>query len=1465
MMARALLSAAVLLLAAGAAPRAHASCTLSLTLPASASASISVAASDGWCAPFARAAHAATPPDVCAGVVVPPGGTLALGTCALPGAACSGATALTLLDDASGAKLAAFGRVALNSTVAKLSQGCVLGVRCSYGEWRSTALTPTAVSVVESCHASVASCAGVVAWRLLATPPALLPALAPSSADALAFTVTASAAQPATLLSLSGAVPAGAAVEVWASPVSAAGVAPTPLAPASGAGWTLRWSGAWPSGAGASVAMSTPLPLPPGAAATLLVRALSGGPGALSCAHALGAAGASTLLSDDALTLSQGGALTSPFTYGVALTAPCAWARLSLSYSLATCAPPPPPPAPAIATSNPATLVASLDDLLRALADPAVALIEVNSHIALNGSQLGVTLGGGGTVPRVVSIEGTNACWRNASDAAAQCSLDAVGASRVFAVGAGVTLRVAHLALLNGAAPPPAGDGGCILAQAGAALRLDGVTLRNCSAFGAGVGGGAAVLDGAFSAADATFDGCAAMLGGGLAVSNGAVALVGCRFTSNAAHGASTVASRLSGLPGPEGGGAALFNASGTLTACSFVDNEAATTDVVLLANPDFGQARGGGLYLSRSNINATACIFSRNVASFGAGLNVNNAHMILSACALVDNTATLGFGGGMMARNAPSVTVTSSLITGNSAGGIGGGVAALNSTVSILSSALRANTAPGGCGGSLGMDVAARLLVGGASVVADSSARDGGGACCNMCEQMRIVDSFFTDNAAAPGGSGGALYASNTPVALRNVSLWRNAAPTGGAISTFACDVTIDGGEMVANRATETHGGALLHDAAGEPVSTLLLTNVRLMNNTAPAAGGAVAALGSSAAAMSGCVLSFNAAVGDAPAGGALFALDVASLALDNCTLANNAVAVAQTFNAGVLGYSAAPVAMGAGSGGAMWIGSNGPTFASVTRSVLRDNVAPRAGGLYATGAAALALRGCAFARSVALGASAEGGALLTDANTSASVNDTTFTSCAAVRGGAGWHGGASRVSYSGCTWTSNTATPGDDTKGSALHVAEHADVAVASALFARNFGAFEIADGTVSLAGTVGARVSLSDVVFDGNEASLGACLYVRAEAQDAQLRLSGVTLRNNYASLSASLMYSEADQPMPPVCAPAPCEYMTNNTAAGSRQLVATPPQIINISMPAQVRSGAPLPITVHLVDGFYQVIGTWRDTVVTIDTAAALAGSLRSFYAHGAAPFPGLSLKGDEGANYSLTFTLSGPELFGSDDDTRRVTRNITVQRCEPEERFDAVMQQCACASGFGLAPDTGACVRCAADEVVPVEGGPCVACPALSAPTSLYECGCQAGYFGSINGARACVRARCAALRADVARALRIASQAPTACARSARWTPTAPRTTRPTRAFPAPPRATPLRRAQPPRSAACAATACTASAPATPASRACPCRAAAGRPWVTRGCWRWRASGGRMPPTTPFLNAAPAAARRSCR
>ena len=237
---RASLLLAFLLLAA--ARPARAGCPYNLTLDLSSVSGLLPAYEDeGWCLPFAAAASTSVvhpPVASCGPINVPPGAVISFGTCALPGASCTGTTALQLQDKVSGALVLEIDRVSLATSVASLDLGCVLGHRCSYGEWLNTGLTGAALQINEGCY-GLNACTGVVAWQLT-TNPQLLPALAPSAASSVAFKVVASAG--ASLTGLAANIPAGATAAVWSIPHDAI----TSNALGSQKGWTQVWSGTWP-------------------------------------------------------------------------------------------------------------------------------------------------------------------------------------------------------------------------------------------------------------------------------------------------------------------------------------------------------------------------------------------------------------------------------------------------------------------------------------------------------------------------------------------------------------------------------------------------------------------------------------------------------------------------------------------------------------------------------------------------------------------------------------------------------------------------------------------------------------------------------------------------------------------------------------------------------------------------------------------------------------------------------------------------------------------------------------------------------------------------------------------------------------------------------------------------------------------------------------------------------------------
>jgi hypothetical protein len=1266
------------------------------------------------------------------------------------------------------------------------------------GEWRNPALTPARVRIDAGCYAG-AACAGVVAWQVGVDADAeLLAAPAASSTPALAFTLTAATALQVTRLG--GSAATGAAVQVWGRSGNAFTDAGAPLSSSSAGSWTQLYSGSWPGG---DVALSTPLVLAAGDTASLLVSV----GGNLTCAHALGNASA-VLLADDALTLRQGGALAAAF--GAPTGAACAWEGLTLAYATtAACAPPAPAPAPDIITSAPHTLVGSLSDLLRALAEPTVTQIEVRDHITLSGAELVIAMPAA-PATRKLRILGTNACV-SANPKTPLCRLDAGGLSRIISVPERATLLLGHLLLRNGVAPRGE-DGGCVRAAcANCALTLDAVLMRNCSAASGAGGAAAATGGGTLVVTASTLERNIALAGGSLVFAGGNVTLDATTFADNTALGSSRAAiGALGGALGPAGGGAALFAVTtGVVTRCAFSSNAATTTDVVLLPHPGTPQARGGGLFVDdAANVTVASTTFSANSAAFGAGAYAANSTLALAGCALTDNVASTGGGGGLFVMDcAGGVRLADSLVSGNSAGGYGGGgVGAVNTPLDVARCKLSSNAAPAGCGGGAGLDAGAALRMSGTSVVHGNSASSGGGLCCSLCAAMDVEDALVYENVAMQG-SGGGLFASNTPTTLVKSSLWLNTAPAGGGLAALSSPLSLSDCELRSNAATETHGGAVLHDAREDGSQALSMLHTLLDGNSCAAGGGAVAAFTSSSALVQACAFSNNTAVSAAPSGGSLMALNVLSLTVRNCTFTADAIRLVPDLSDDAeLGYVSRVAALGAGRGGALWLGSKNVSSARVEDSIFSHCSAPSGGAVYATGATALTVARSSFYHDHSTDFSGTGGGLLTDARATADVSRSLFFSCEAVRGGAGWHGGASRVAYSDCIFEENEGIEGDDEKGSALYIGEDASASVRSSTFLNNV-AHGIGEGTVALGGSNSSRLNVTNSLLIGNRAHLGGCFFITVHSQCDQFATSNLTLIDNSAYVGG-VLFTEAVDFEKLNCSPTPCDTSANNTASGYGQIQATPPLQFVLDMPTAIRSGAPLPINVTLQDGFNQTVENWVDTTATIDSAALISGSLRSFYVDGMAAFRGLTLKGSEGVSYDLQFTVAGPDLYGNDVNAKTLTASVMVVPCEQGESFDTTRLECQCAVGYGLVladnscracTENGArvmhyarfhahtqrtCARatpttCHADaprfshaEVIPPGSASCAECPALSVPSTMRQCECKAGYFGTIVGTFtmrvpcACALAMTLANMCHLRVPFRLAScaQAPRACA-----------------------------------------------------------------------------------------------------
>jgi hypothetical protein len=546
------------------------------------------------------------------------------------------------------------------------------------------------------------------------------------------------------------------------------------------------------------------------------------------------------------------------------------------------------------------------------------------------------------------------------------------------------------------------------------------------------------------------------------------------------------------------------------------------TTDVVLLANPDFAQARGGGLLVASSAVNMSTTVFGGNTAFYGGGVYLYNSSMWIDACALRDNIATRD-GGGLFAIDCPHVCTARSLISSNVAGGhTGGGYAAINTYLDVIGSIFQDNAAPNGCGGGLGLDAGAFSTVMGDSVLVNNSALRGGGLCCDWCESFTAQQATLYNNVAT-ADSGGAVYLDSSPSTLLNVTMFGNQAPAGGAVSAQSSDLNMTGCNVRDNVATQTHGGAVFHDARSHGTGTLVLNSCEFLRNTCNAGGGAVAAFSSTSAVATLCFFSNNTITAASPAGGAFMSLDVTSLLFQACQFTWNWVEFAAALGDDApLGYQDAVFAPGTGSGGAVWIGSDEPLSAAIRDSNFSHNWAVTGGGIYLTGAVQFSMSNTYMEHCHAYGESSEGGGILTNSNVTSVITGSEFFSNEAVRGGHSWHGGTSSTTYALCFFNENEGKPGDDTKGTTIYVGEAARVLVRDSIFYGNIGP-GIAEGTICLGGSNVSHLSIQNTTFDGNSAYLGSCLML-VRALRCFPRSGGCTAPLGALGLTASLLRAD-----------------------------------------------------------------------------------------------------------------------------------------------------------------------------------------------------------------------------------------------------------------------------------------------------------------------------------------------------
>ncbi|KRB72789.1 hypothetical protein ASE01_22365 [Nocardioides sp. Root190] len=408
-------------------------------------------------------------------------------------------------------------------------------------------------------------------------------------------------------------------------------------------------------------------------------------------------------------------------------------------------------------------------------------------------------------------------------------SRSAIGGGAYLWPSAAATLTMTRGEVSGNRATAPApntGWGGGFYVSAGSSLTLDGVTVRNNTADGAGkaLGLGGAILN------------------------------VGSTTVRN-----SVIRNNEATAPAGASIGGAIYHNGTNLT----------LSDSVFRANT----AAVGGALANNQPATGTNLVFDANTA-LAAGAVYPTANLTLTGGSLTSNRATTNYGGAIYAAATASVPVALSVtdvdLTGNSAPTSGGALyATANVTTTVLESLIADNTSQSGAGvyssGAITVrdseisDNAASYQGGGLTngstaladapvatiidtVVADNSAVIGGGL-QNLTKGTLTVTGGRIEQNSAAGGGGVILGDNSTGTISRAVITGNIATSVGGAGVFNSGKLSVDRTLLDANQALTTNGlgGAIYSGSSTANVATTLDIDASTLSNNNAYGGSAL------------------------------------------------------------------------------------------------------------------------------------------------------------------------------------------------------------------------------------------------------------------------------------------------------------------------------------------------------------------------------------------------------------------------------------------------------------------------------------------------------------------------------------------------------------------------------------------------------------------------------------------------
>lgn len=279
--------------------------------------------------------------------------------------------------------------------------------------------------------------------------------------------------------------------------------------------------------------------------------------------------------------------------------------------------------------------------------------------------------------------------------------VDGNATSRILETTDGANLTLANISLTNGSA---SGDGGALLNDADAKVRLDHVAVTDSTATGSG--GGVYSPAGRMTIKSSVFDGNSAVNAGGL-------------------------------------GGLDLKISDST-----FNDNDASQY--------------GGAMYTFA--ISMTDSVVSNNTAGAGFGGLAAGGPGLLRRVVITGNSAPAAGGGGIQAAGGTRFVADAITVDDNTAACFGGGLVTFfgdsSPTVVIQNSTISGNQTTSSCGlggGGLFNQGAGTLIVANSTVADNTTTTDGGGIWNNGT--MTLLNDTIANNSAANNGQAGGLF----------------------------------------------------------------------------------------------------------------------------------------------------------------------------------------------------------------------------------------------------------------------------------------------------------------------------------------------------------------------------------------------------------------------------------------------------------------------------------------------------------------------------------------------------------------------------------------------------------------------------------------------------------------------------------------------------------------------------------